>query len=186
MRRLQLILMTVVVVALVGCRVKPSTNQPSAALVEPEAAEADVSFDRTDGSPTENKDDGSSPIQYRGVRLAGSVSPLLDFNKVDYDVAVASGKSIFLYFYADWCPICRVEFPKMQEAFNELTADGIVGFRVNFRDGQTDDDEVELARMFGVAYQHTKVVVRNGKSVLKAPDNWGLERYRDELSNYSK
>ena len=111
-------------------------------------------------------------LKFSGQVLAGTSSPLLDFNKVDYDKAVASGKLVAIYFYANWCPICKAEFPKMQEAFNKISDDKVVGFRVNYNDDQTDDDERELAREFGVAYQHTKVFVKNSQRILKAPESW--------------
>lgn len=121
-------------------------------------------------------------ITYSGQVLAGDQSLLLDFNKADYDKALAANKTIMLYFYASWCPICRAEFPKMQSAFNKLSDNNIVGFRVNFNDSQTDDNEKALAKQFGVAYQHTKVILQNGQRVLKAPDSWEESRYLEEIN----
>lgn len=121
-------------------------------------------------------------LQFSGTKLAGGASPLLDFVKSDYDKAAMSEKLIVLYFYANWCPICREEFPKMQAAFNELTSDTIIGFRVNYNDNETDDAERDLAREFGVAYQHTKVLVKNGARVGKYPDSWSEDRYLLELN----
>src|SRR3989344_3188480 len=100
-------------------------------------------------------------MQFAGKWLAGTSAPLLDFTKADYDKEVASGKLVVLYFYANWCPICRVEFPVMQSSFNSLTTDRVVGFRVNYNDSDTDTDERDLARAFGVAYQHTEVFAKN-------------------------
>lgn len=126
------------------------------------------------------KEDASS-LQFVGTKLSGTSSPLLDFNKADYDKAVASEKLVVLYFYANWCPICRAEFPKAEAAFGKLTGDQVVGFRVNFNDDQTDDNEKALAREYGVAYQHTKVFVRNGQRILKSPEAWEEERYLQEI-----
>lgn len=124
-------------------------------------------------------------LDFFGQILAGIKSPLLDFNKSDYDKAVASGKLVALYFYANWCPICKAEFPKMQEAFNQITDDRVVGFRVNYNDDQTDNDEKELAREFGVAYQHTKVFVKNRQRLLKAPESWSsADVYTSKINEY--
>lgn len=120
--------------------------------------------------------------KYTGTVLAGKSAPLLDFTKADYDTAMKSDKLIVLYFYANWCPICKVEFPIAQAAFNELTTDKAVGFRVNYNDNDTDADEIALARQFGVVYQHTKVFLRNGKQILKAPDSWDDKRYDIEIN----
>jgi len=118
---------------------------------------------------------------YVGTVLAGRPAPLLDFTKADYDAAVKSDKLIVLYFYANWCPTCKAEFPITRGAFDELTTDKAIGFRVNYNDDQTDDDEKNLAREFGVAYQHTKVFVKNGKRILKSPETWGDKRYDIEI-----
>jgi thiol-disulfide isomerase/thioredoxin len=135
-----------------------------------------------------------APGKYQGEIFAGGDGGpvLLDFKKADYDKAISEGKLITLFFYASWCPTCKIEFPKMVEAFNEVVAssDGaiqnVVGFRVNYNDPQTDNDEKALAREFGVAYQHTKVFVKAGERILKAPDSWGKDRYITEIKNALK
>lgn len=129
------------------------------------------------------KEAGEMMAGYNGARLAGDAAPLLDFTQTDFEEALASDKLIVLYFYANWCPVCRVEFPKAQAAFDELTSDQVIGFRVNFNDNQTDDDEVALAREHGIAYQHTKVFIRNGEQVLKSPESWEEGRYTEEITN---
>jgi thiol-disulfide isomerase/thioredoxin len=117
-----------------------------------------------------------------GAKLAGITAPLLDFSQTDFETALASDKVIVLYFYANWCPICREEFPKMQAAFNELETSNVIGFRVNFNDNETDADEVALARQHGIAYQHTKVIVQNGRQLIKSSETWEKNRYLTELA----
>lgn len=118
---------------------------------------------------------------FSGVVLAGTSAPLLDFVRKDYDIALQSGKLVVLYFYADWCPLCKAEFPVMQKVFNEFDTNMIVGFRVNYNDGYTDEEEKNIAREFGVAYQHTKVFLKNGQRILKSPETWDENRYDMEI-----
>lgn len=119
---------------------------------------------------------------YAGTVLAGTESPLLDFTKADYERTLATDKLIVLYFYAHECPVCQVEFPKIQELFSELATDRVIGFRVNYNDSDTDTDERNLARAFGVAYPNTKIFVKNRARVLKSSAEWDKERYRMEIS----
>ena len=164
--------------------------------------EGEAMMEKEDGAAMEKKDgeammeEGleSAPqgnnTSFQGEVLAGSSSGpvLLDFNREDYEKAIAEGKVVALFFYANWCPTCRIEFPKMKTAFDQMLTFSnsawfdVVGFRVNYKDSQTDDFERQLARDFGVGYQHTKVLVHNGERVLKAPENWDSQKYIDEIS----
>ena len=92
-----------------------------------------------------------------------------EFDKAAYDGALKEGKLVFLDFYANWCQICKAEAPEISAAFNELDAEDaekVVGFRVNYNDGQTDSNEKTLAKKFGITYQHTKIVVTPDEKVL--------------------
>ncbi len=120
--------------------------------------------------------------RYTGKILAGTeATTYLDFNKADYEKALKEKKKILLYFYANWCPICRLEQPKTFAAFNEINDPDLIGFRVNYRDSDTEEFEEELAKDFGVSYQHTKVILKNGERVGKWPDSWDKQRYLEEL-----
>lgn len=137
----------------------------------------------SDSVVRQNSKSSSTKVEgYYGNVLAGQQSPLFDFNKKDYDKAIASRKIILLYFYANWCPVCRVEVSNaLYPAFNELTTNKIVGFRINYNDSDTNEDERLLALQFGIAYQHSKVVLKDRKEVLKSLDQWDKEQYLSEL-----
>lgn len=121
---------------------------------------------------------------YDGELLAGKGSLYLAFNKTDYDKAVAEGKTVFLDFYADWCPICRAEAPEIKVGFDGLGRDDVVGFRVNYNDPDTDDFEKALAREFNIPYQHTKVILKNGKEVFRSGDSWTAEDFSKTIRDY--
>jgi len=122
-------------------------------------------------------------FSYTGQVLAGTeATKYLDFNKEDYDKALKEKKKILLYFYASWCPICKREQVDTFAAFNELNDPDLIGFRVNYRDGDDDADEKALAQEFGVGYQHTKVILKDGQRVGKWPDSWDKQRYLGELA----
>jgi len=122
-------------------------------------------------------------VQYMGTVLAGSSSPLLDFKKADYDKASSAGKIIVLDFYANWCPICRAEALHIKTGFDSLKREDVVGFRVNFNDSDTDQDEKDLAKNFQVPYQHTKVIIKNGKEVFRTSDSWEDTSLSSALAN---
>lgn len=181
-------LLAVIISAGIGCaRTAPKTADK---INSNSGWEQSANFTARSGeAPGKSASDATSSLSalppnssaYRGERLAGIAAPLLDFTVGDYAAAVQSGKLVILYFYASWCPQCQQEFPELQDAFNQLATDQVIGFRVNFNDKDTDQDEERLAREFGVAYQHTKVFVKNGKKILKAPDNWDQQRYLSEI-----
>lgn len=117
--------------------------------------------------------------------LAGTTSPYYEFNKELYDKALSENKVIMLYFFADWCPICAREQSKSTlPAFNELQNSNIIGFRVHYNDGKVSPDEEALAKQFGITYQHTKIILKDSKQVLKDLNSWDKAKYLEELNKY--
>lgn len=137
----------------------------------------------TPTAQTQNTEEGKMIEGYSGKVLAGITSPYIIFNKTDYDKALASGKVVFLDFFANWCPICREEAPNLKAGFDDLQTDKVVGFRVNYNDTETDEDEKKLAKEFGITYQHTKVILKNGKEVKKSLESWDKETFLKEINS---
>ncbi len=103
------------------------------------------------------------------------------YDKDNYEQSLAEGKVDLLDFYANWCPICRSENPKIIEGLAELNNPNVIAYQVHFNDDETTPDDEELAREFGVTYQHTKVILKNGNVALKSLEAWNKEKTLKEL-----
>ena len=78
----------------------------------------------------------------------------------NFDSINNSERPVLLDFYASWCGPCRMVLPIVEEIARERE-DILVG-KVNI------DEEIELARRFGVASIPTLVVLKNGEVVNRA------------------
>lgn len=159
------ILSLLVVVSLLLIACTPATQEQVANAFE----DGDVQVDEQD--------------QAAGLIAGTQSAPYQEFTQVAYDQAIADGKKVFLHWYATWCPSCRAEQKVTQEYFNELDREDVIGFRVNYKDGDTDEDEEQLAREFGVTAQGTKVFLVNGERVHKTPQHFVVQRQIDDAFN---
>jgi len=84
-----------------------------------------------------------------------------------------------LYFYANWCPICRPADANFKENAGRIPQD-LVLIRVNYNDSDTDQEEKDLAQKYGITYQHTfvqidakgnKIAVWNGGQINELLNN---------------
>lgn len=57
-----------------------------------------------------------------------------------------------------------------------------MGFRVNFNDSDTDQDEKDLAKQFKIPYQHSKIILKNGKEFSRYLDSWDKATFDKEIS----
>ncbi len=128
------------------------------------------------------KNEQKTQSNFEGNILAGNASPYIAFNKADYEKALRFEKVVFLDFYANWCPICRGEASELKAGFDSLMTDRVVGFRVNYNDTDTDEEEKNLAKQFDITYQHTKVILKNGQRVLKDGESWNREKFLEEVN----
>lgn len=72
-----------------------------------------------------------------------------------------------LYFYANWCPICKPADADFKANSSKIPPDVTV-IRVNYNDTDTGQEEKDLAKKYGITYQHTFVQIdAQGKEVTK-------------------
>lgn len=63
-----------------------------------------------------------------------------------------------LFFYANWCPTCQPADASFSENVSQLP-DDVTVIRVNYNDTETDQAEKDLAKKYGITYQHTYVQI---------------------------
>jgi thioredoxin 1 len=84
-----------------------------------------------------------------------------------------------LFFYANWCPTCRLADADFVKNISIIPEDTVV-IRVNYNDSETDNNEKELAKNYAVTYQHTFVQINgHGNEVTK----WNGGQTEDLLKN---
>jgi len=102
-----------------------------------------------------------------GAGMEKSRASVAEYSQAAYDAAVASGRPVALYFYANWCPVCKVEFPKFEAAVQTQESGALAAFRVSYNDSDTSAEETAAAKAFQVGYQHTLVLIKNGSVISK-------------------
>lgn len=94
-----------------------------------------------------------------------SASRYVEYSKEIFDQAVNNRRVLF--FYASWCPICRPADADFKQNSSKIPKDVTV-LRVNYNDPDTDQEEKDLAKKYGITYQHTFVQIdAQGKELTK-------------------
>ena len=75
---------------------------------------------------------------------------LYDSDSVLYSLKDYHGKLVMIHFWADWCPHCRAEFPKLQRAYEKLKPKGIEILAIN--SGQTREHVKEIKITYALTY----------------------------------
>lgn len=94
-----------------------------------------------------------------------SASRYVEYSKAALDQAASNRRVLF--FYANWCPTCRPTDANLKENTSKIPVDVTV-IRVNYNDTETDQEEKDLAKKYGITYQHTFVQIDSqGREITK-------------------
>jgi peroxiredoxin len=75
---------------------------------------------------------------------------LYDTDSIAHNLNKYQNQLIMIHFWADWCPNCRKEFPKLQRAYQELRSDGFELIAIN--SGQTREHVREIKDTYGLTF----------------------------------
>ncbi len=141
-----IVIMIAAVVAIGGIGFLITRPQPPAPVVSTEQGSKEKAMMKPSESPTTTE----------GAMMKKGESRYLAYSRSVFDTA--KDKKRVLYFYANWCPICRPIDKEFSTNMDKIP-DGVVVIRVNYNDSDTDADEKDLANKYGITYQHTFVQI---------------------------
>ena len=139
--------------------------QEKVAMAEKEAMKAKENAAMEEKKAMEKKNDSSAGSEQDKMMKKDSASRYVEYSRSAYDQA--AGKRRVLYFYATWCPSCKTANEDFTANPNKIP-EGVVVIRTNYNDPNTDQEEKDLAKKYGITYQHTFVQVDStGKEITK-------------------
>ncbi|KKQ34380.1 MAG: hypothetical protein US51_C0041G0002 [Microgenomates group bacterium GW2011_GWA2_37_6] len=135
-----------------------STEEAKMAQEKAEMAEKEAMQAKEAAMKKEGSEDGA-------MMKKDSSSRYVEYSKLAFDQSL--DKRRVLYFYASWCPICRPADADFKKNSSKIPEDAVV-IRVNYNDPDTDQEEKDLAKKYGITYQHTFVQIDvQGKEITK-------------------
>ncbi len=158
----------------------PEDESGGRELSEDEGNGGEPSEDESGGrkSPENGKDGGKSPEDKsvgetpEDERTADDVIPAIDFTLTDqygntHTLSDYKGKTVFLNFWATWCPPCRREMPDIQALYEKYSAEEdpsviILGIAAPEL-GQEQDEEGIAAFLEENGYTYPVVMDRGGQ-----------------------
>lgn len=175
-----IIVIIIVVVAVLGFGAYTFSKNSSQSDTMIKEDEAMMKKDETSmGGPEDSmmkKDDGSMEND-KMMDDKMTASRYAEYSKSVLDSASSNRRVLF--FYASWCPTCKPADANFTQNENKIP-DDVTLIRVNYKDPETDEEEKDLAKRYGITYQHTFVQIdRAGKEVTK----WNGGQIDELLSN---
>lgn len=80
-----------------------------------------------------------------------------------------------LYFFATWCPECKEADEDFKTNVDKLP-EGIAVFKIHYNDPETSPEDKNLAKKYGIVYQHTFVQVDNEGQEITKWNGGGLDK----------
>lgn len=96
------------------------------------------------------------------------------------ELAEAQSPRRILFFYASWCPTCIPADKILSSSQSSLPEDVII-YRLNYNDPDTDQVEADLAKKYGVTYQHTFVQIDESGEVVTKWNGGGISELLTNL-----
>lgn len=99
---------------------------------------------------------GTSPTAVAPLPVNGDYT---DYSDALLEQVLTDGKRVVLFFYAAWCPTCRLADESIQNELSAIPADTVI-LKVDY------GSEKDLRSAYDVAYQHTFVQIAQDKSLV--------------------
>jgi thiol-disulfide isomerase/thioredoxin len=113
-------------------------------------------MNRTDSSMTKSDSMEKKETLVKDEKMTQKEGKYAPFSP-ELFVSSASTRRV-LFFYANWCPTCKPADKSFSDNNAQIPAD-VTLIRVNYNDTDTDQAEKDLAKKYGVTYQHTFVQI---------------------------
>lgn len=169
------IIFTVVAVVGFGAYTFSQNSAKSESVMQKDAQN---SMEKTETPEQEvmEKKEGEAMMQKTEDKLMLD-SQYIEYSKVALEKAATNRRVLF--FYASWCPTCESADAGFTQNASKIPED-VTLVRVNYNDPDTDQEEKDLAKKYGITYQHTFVQIDStGKEVTK----WNGGKIDELLSN---
>lgn len=134
-------------------------------------------FNQTANTPKSLSENDSTPSAKTATTVKTANSRYIPFTQEVFESSFPGTRVLF--FYASWCPTCRPADADFAQNADKIPSD-IQVIRVNYNDSDTDSFEKDLARKYGVTYQHTFVQIDSAGNQLTI---WNGGKLADLITN---
>lgn len=109
------------------------------------------------------------------VEITGeNTAKLLDYSEENLAAAIENNETPVLYFYADWCPTCRVFNNQLLEEI-ERVPEEVTILKIDFDTGK------ELKKEHKITIQHTLIQLDNNQNEVTRWIGGGIDLMLQEL-----